>query len=181
MSWGFLTSLARRFTHGVMVGFFPVMSVVLLVEDDRELREMMTLLLDSCGIPRPHGVDGLAALMQARQTFTPRVVLLDPDDAGHGRVGVPTSAARGRRRHHLQSSSFPRSRLSYLNLEPAAVIPKPCDWPAHRCGGISSSNAFCRHRRPQSMESDSHPHKLEGLEAGFEPADPDNCLSARPR
>src|SRR6478735_3068887 len=42
-----------------------------------------------------------------------------------------------------------------------------------------------RHRRPQS---DSHPHELnlthtrtnlEGLEAGFELADPDNCLSAR--
>jgi CheY-like chemotaxis protein len=39
------------------------MSVVLLVEDDRELREMMTLLLDSCGIGVRTASNGLAALM----------------------------------------------------------------------------------------------------------------------
>ncbi len=105
------------------------MSVVLLVEDDRELREMMTLLLDSCGIRVRTASNGLAALMQARQEPLPRVVLLD--------LMMPVMDGWEFRRRQLADATIAHipiivvsalSPVHYLNLEPAAVIPKPCDF-----------------------------------------------------
>jgi CheY-like chemotaxis protein len=105
------------------------MSVVLLVEDDRELREMMTQLLDSCGISVRTASNGLAALMQARQEPLPRVVLLD--------LMMPVMDGWEFRRRQLADATIASipvivvsalSPVHYLNLEPAAVVPKPCDF-----------------------------------------------------
>ena len=79
------------------------------------------------------------------------------------------------------------SPVHYLNLEPAAVIPKPCDFGrlidvvGRFLKDPSSATALRAQHRRLSLHRTNLTHtrtNLEGLEAGFEPADPDHCLSA---
>jgi CheY-like chemotaxis protein len=105
------------------------MSVVLVVEDDRELREMMSYLFDTCGIGIRTATNGLAALLQARQDPQPKVVLLD--------LMMPVMDGWEFRRRQLADPAIAGipvvivsalSPVHYADLHPVAVVPKPCDF-----------------------------------------------------
>jgi CheY-like chemotaxis protein len=105
------------------------MSVVLVVEDDRELRTMMEHLLGSCGIGIRTASNGLSALMQARQDPKPRLILLD--------LMMPVMDGWEFRRRQMadpQIANIPvvvvsaLSPVHYQEIAPAAVVPKPCDF-----------------------------------------------------
>ena len=105
------------------------MPVVLVIEDDKNLREMMTLLLDTCGIGIRTAPNGLVGLIQARQHPQPSLVLLD--------LMMPVMDGWEFRRRQLADPSIASipvavvsalSPVHYAELAPAAVVPKPCDF-----------------------------------------------------
>ena len=105
------------------------MSVVLVIEDDRELREMMMHMLDTCGIGIRTAPNGLTGLLQLRQEPRPKLVLLD--------LMMPVMDGWEFRRRQLADPAIADipvvvlsalSPVHYADLEPAAVIPKPCDF-----------------------------------------------------
>jgi CheY-like chemotaxis protein len=105
------------------------MSVVLVIEDDKNLREMMTHLFDTCGIGIRTASNGLAGLLQARQEPVPSLVLLD--------LMMPVMDGWEFRRRQLADPAIAGipivvvsalSPVHYADLSPAAVVPKPCDF-----------------------------------------------------
>jgi CheY-like chemotaxis protein len=102
---------------------------VLVVEDDAELREMMTLWLASHGIGARTARNGLAALAELRRRPHPKVVLLD--------LMMPVMDGWEFRRQQLRDpflAHIPVVVVSALTLHdsaelaPTAVVPKPCDF-----------------------------------------------------
>jgi CheY-like chemotaxis protein len=102
---------------------------VLVVEDDAELREMMTLWLDSHGIMARTARNGVAALAELRRRPHPKVVLLD--------LMMPVMDGWEFRRQQLRDpllAHIPVVVVSALTLHeaaelaPTAVVPKPCDF-----------------------------------------------------
>ena len=102
---------------------------VLVVEDDAELRDMMTLWLDGHGIQARTARNGFAALTDLRKRPHPKVILLD--------LMMPVMDGWEFRRLQLRDpllAHIPVVVVSALTvtdmkeLAPSAVVPKPCDF-----------------------------------------------------
>ena len=67
---------------------------VLVVEDDLDIRQALMEILDEQGFAALGARDGAEALdLLSRATELPCLILLDSDDAGHGRRLVPGGPA----------------------------------------------------------------------------------------
>ena len=67
----------------------PKRPLVLVVDDDDAIREALCELLDDAGfatVGARHGLEALGLLTTLPKA--PAFILLDSDDAGHGRLGV---------------------------------------------------------------------------------------------
>jgi CheY-like chemotaxis protein len=105
------------------------MGVVLIVEDDPELREMLVCLLEISGFQTRVARDGAVALMEARRLPHPHVILLD--------LMMPVMDGWEFRRRQLADhviATIPVVLVSALSsahhrdLAAAAVVGKPCDF-----------------------------------------------------
>ncbi len=105
------------------------MGVVLIVEDDLDVREMLVCLFETSGIQTRVARDGAMALLEARRLPRPDVILLD--------LMMPVMDGWEFRRRQLADraiATIPVVLVSALStghhqgIAAAAVVGKPCDF-----------------------------------------------------
>jgi CheY-like chemotaxis protein len=105
---------------------------ILLVEDNRDIREMTALLLSSIGNVEVQAFESAAAALRAVEAFRPELIILDvmmPDLDGPGALGafrqLPATATTPV--IFLTARVQPRELMRYRLLGALGVIPKPFD------------------------------------------------------
>ncbi len=105
------------------------MGVVLIIEDDWDVREMLICLLETTGLQTRAARDGAIGLVEARRLPHPKVILLD--------LMMPVMDGWEFRRRQLADhaiATIPIVVVSALSTEhlgemrAAAVVGKPCDF-----------------------------------------------------
>jgi two-component system, cell cycle response regulator CpdR len=95
------------------------MAMVLLVEDDRDTREMLRLVLEDAGHMVAEAADGLEGLAEIRASTVPLVVLLDLDLPKLGGIEVLQTSAQDSRfvAYHAFIVMTAMSQRQYLAAE----------------------------------------------------------------
>jgi len=111
------------------------MGIVLLVDDDEEIRHVLRMVLEDEGRTIQEAADGMAALERLRRSEQPSVVLLDlmmPRLSGAGVLGVVAAEPLLAERHSFilmtaMGSALPRPLITLLGALATPVLPKPLD------------------------------------------------------